>query len=90
MFRLGPAHWIEAERWYTHALGVAQAISSRSTEVAALLGLAELAIARGDRETARRQIALALGHCRALGLCRSQRRAERLAADAAEDAKQLA
>ena len=90
MFRLGAAHWVEAERWFTHALGVAQAIGARSTEVAALLGLAELAIARGDRETARRQIAVALGHCRELGLRRSELRAERLAAEIAEEAKRLA
>ncbi len=90
MFRLGAAHWVEAERWFTHALGLAQVIGARSIEVAALLGLAELAIARGDRETARRQLALALGHCRELGLRRSQRRAERLAAEVAEEAKQLA
>ena len=90
LFRLGPAHWVEAERSYTHALGLAQAIGSRSTEVATLLGLAELATARGDRETARRHVAVALGYCRELGLTRVRRRAERLAADAAEDAKQLA
>jgi class 3 adenylate cyclase/tetratricopeptide (TPR) repeat protein len=90
MLRLGAAHWVEAERWYAQALGVGQAIGARSSEVAALLGLAELAVARGDRETARRQLAVALGHCRELGLRRFQGRAERLLSDVADEAKQLA
>lgn len=90
MLRLGAAHWIDAERWYGRALALAQAIGARSSEVAALLGTAELAIARGDRETARRQLELALGHCRELGLRRFQARAERLLAEVAVEAKRLA
>jgi class 3 adenylate cyclase/tetratricopeptide (TPR) repeat protein len=90
MLRLGAAHWVEAERWYAQALAVAQAIGARSSEVAALLGLAELAIARGDRASARRQLDVALALCRNLGLRRFQARTERLLSDVAGEAKQLA
>ena len=90
MLRLGAAHWVEAERWYTQAVAIAQVIGARSSEVAALLGLAELAIARDDRANARRQLELALGHCRDLGLRRFQTRAERLLAEVAVEAKHLA
>ncbi len=88
--RLGAAHWIDAERWYGKALALAQVIGARSTEIAALLGLAELAIAREDRETARRHVDVALGYARELGLHRSAARAERLLADVTAGTKRLA
>ncbi len=90
MLRLGAAHWVDAERWYGQALALAQVIGARSTEIAALLGLAELAVARDDRETARRHVDVALGYARDLGLHRSAARAERILADISAETKRLA
>ena len=90
LLRLGPAHWVEAERWYGQALALAQVIGAASTEAAALIGLAEIALHRGDRETAARQLDLALVRCREHDLRRVQRRAERLMAEVNSETKQLA
>ena len=90
MLRLGAAHWSDAERWYAQALASAQTLGARSTEVAALLGTAELAVARGDREAAVRQLHPALAICRDLGFDRAQARGERLLAESRASAQQLA
>jgi len=90
LLRLGSAHWAEAERWYGQALAQAQVIGSASSEAAALIGLAEIAFRGGNRETAARQLDVALARCREHDLRRTQRRAERLLAEVDAETKQLA
>lgn len=90
MLRLGAAHWVEAERWYGQSLALAQVIGARSSEIATLIGLAELALARSDRETARRHLDVAVGYGRDLGMHRLLARGERLLADVSTEAKRLA
>ncbi len=90
LLRLGTAHWVEAERWYGPALAQAQVLGAASTEAAALLGLAEIALRRGERDTAARQLDLALARCRDRDLRRTQRRAERLLAEVSAETKRLA
>jgi tetratricopeptide (TPR) repeat protein len=90
MFRLGPTHWGEAERWYRQAIGMAQAIGARSAHAAALLGAGELAAARGEREPAERQLRQALTVCAELGLARLHARGERALADLSADVPQQA
>jgi hypothetical protein len=90
MLRLGAAQWSEAERHYTEALGLAEALGARSTVAASLIGLGELALRRGDPDTAARQLEQGRDICRTLGFTRMQTRAERLLAEVRAGAKQLA
>ena len=90
MLRLGAAHWSDAERWYTQAIALAQTLGARSTEAVTLLGTAELAAARGEREAALRQLQPALAICHDLGFNRAQARGERLLVELRGGAQQLA
>ena len=80
MLRLGPRHWVEAERWYQQALGLAEALGARSTLAAAALGAGELAVAQGDQEAGRRLFRQALAVAGEVGFTRLQARAEGLLA----------
>jgi hypothetical protein len=90
MLRLGAVHWNDAERWYAQGLALAQTIGARSTEVVALLGTADLALARGNQEAAARHLQPALAICRDLGFSRAQARGERLLVELRASAQQLA
>ncbi len=78
MLAAGPEHADEARRWYDRALAFAHEIGHRSTIAAASLGIAELALAGGDRGHAASVLAEGLDAARAIGLVREQRRGERI------------
>jgi hypothetical protein len=78
LLRLG--RHAEAERAFTHAMGLAELIGSRTTFVAAALGSAELAAARGDRRASLVYAERALAIVRAMSLRRYLPRLERLVA----------
>ena len=80
LLHLGPLHWPEAARHFEEAIAVSESLGARTTLALARLGAAELAAARGDRDTCLRQLEHALSICRDLGLGRYQARAERLLA----------
>jgi tetratricopeptide (TPR) repeat protein len=80
MTRLGREHWDRAERCYEQAIGMAEAIGSRATLAAALIGAADLHAARADSNGSPSQLERALVICGELGLGREQARAERLLA----------
>jgi tetratricopeptide (TPR) repeat protein len=80
MLRLGPRHWVEAERWYQQALALAEALGARSALATAALGAGELAVAQGDQEAGRRLFRQALAAAGEIGFMRLKARAEDLLA----------
>ena len=76
--RLGRGHWTDAGRWYERALSMAETLGARSSLAVAAIGLGNLALARGERDTATSHLERGLAICRDLGLGRYQRRAEEL------------
>ncbi|HVN83841.1 MAG TPA: adenylate/guanylate cyclase domain-containing protein [Candidatus Binatia bacterium] len=66
--RAGADHWTDAQRWYDHAIGLAEIIGARSTLALGSLGAGTLALARGDHATAQRQLGRADRLCREVGL----------------------
>jgi tetratricopeptide (TPR) repeat protein len=80
--RLGSSQWAVAERALDEAVDLARQIQLRVLEARGLLGLAELAAARGEPEAARRNASEALETFRSFGLGHYLRRAERVLASA--------
>ena len=68
----------EAECRYREALSLAEAVGARSAIISASLGLAQLAIDRGDEATGFRYRDRARALAQELGLARYVRRADRL------------
>jgi len=76
--RRGPSQWAEAERSFTRALTLADAIGSRSARALALIGRGRLAFARNQLDTAQTEWRAAKAICASLGLPRYERAAEQL------------
>ena len=81
MQAVGPRQWKEAERWYTRAIALAEAIGARSVLAAAALGAGRLAARQGDRDTSLRLFHQTLAISREVGLGRRRMQAERLLSD---------
>jgi class 3 adenylate cyclase/tetratricopeptide (TPR) repeat protein len=84
LLRLGTARHDEAARAFEQALALARDIGSRSARTGALIGKAEIALARGDSPSAEVHLGEAIAISRELGLNRDQARAERLLAPLAQ------
>jgi tetratricopeptide (TPR) repeat protein len=78
--RLGPDRWSEAACAFDRAIALADELGSRSTLAIALLGAAELAAAKGNRERSAPMLERALTIARRLGLTRYLERADRILA----------
>src|SRR5262249_6870632 len=78
LLRLGPQQWSEAERAFSSATALAEALGSRAVQAAARLGAGELAALRGERLVSARHLQHALTLTRALKLGRYQPRVEAL------------
>jgi class 3 adenylate cyclase/tetratricopeptide (TPR) repeat protein len=86
--QLGLAARKEAEEWSRRALTIAGEIGSRWGVAAASIAVAELAVARGDREESERLCERALGLAREIGVFRLVEQAERVMEKAGEAAHQ--
>ena len=76
--RSSAARLPEAHEWYDRALRLAAALGLRSIAAGAMLGLGELAVARGDMVTAIRLLGEASAMYRSLDLGHYTARGERL------------
>jgi class 3 adenylate cyclase/ABC-type lipoprotein export system ATPase subunit/tetratricopeptide (TPR) repeat protein len=90
MRHFGLDHWPDAERWYRHAIDLAERIEARAALGLALLGSAELAAAQGDSAKAAQAAERSVRLLREVGLGRYLRRAERLRSEVGAGAEVLA
>ena len=88
--RSSAARLPEAHEWYDRALRLAAALGLRSIAAGAMLGLGELAVARGDMVTAIRLFGEASAVHRSLGLGHYAARGERLLTACQADAHRSA
>jgi class 3 adenylate cyclase/tetratricopeptide (TPR) repeat protein len=77
----GPVQWADAERWYDHAIALAEALGVNSVLAMARLGAGALAVARGASAAGARHLQQALTLARDLGLRHFEPRIERLLAE---------
>jgi len=75
--RLAPDRWAEAEHWFQRAMDLAQTLGVRSTLAQTLIGMGELAAARGDQQSGVAHVRRALTICREIGFNHYGARAER-------------
>lgn len=74
----GPSRWLEASDLYAQGFSLAQTLGAEPVRIAALLGMATLALAQGDVANARIHAEDARARSRTLGAVHYERKAEKL------------